>query len=174
MPTLIEIAKIIFVLALVLTTVPILVYLERKISAGIQGRIGPNRVGPLGLLQPFADAVKFIFKEDIIPAKADKFLYVVAPLIAFIPPALAFAVIPFGNKMEVGGYTVNLQLADLNIGVMFILAVLGMSVYGIAFGGWASNNKYSLMGGLRSSAQMIAYEITLGLSIIAVIMMAGS
>ena len=170
----IEIIKIFFVIGAILTLVPILVYCERKISAGIQDRIGPNRVGPFGLLQPFADAIKLIFKEDIIPLEADRFLYTCAPLLAFIPAALAFAVIPFGNKMAIGDYVINLQLTNINIGVMFILAVLGLGVYGIAFGGWASRNKYSLLGGLRASAQMIAYEITLGLSIIAIIMITGS
>lgn len=167
---LISVVKIIFVIAVVFSAVPILVYLERRISAGIQGRIGPNRVGPLGLLQPLADAIKLVFKEDIIPTNVDRFLYMSAPILTFLPPALALAVIPFGNRIG----NINLQIANLNIGVLFILAITSGSVYGIAFGGWASSNKYSLLGGLRSSAQMISYEITLGLSAVAIIMTAGS
>lgn len=174
MQTVIEIVKILFVFLTLMSVVPVLVYLERKISAGIQGRIGPNRVGPLGLLQPLADAIKLIFKEDLIPAQVDRFLYVLAPIMVFIPPALAFAVIPFGNKIQIGDYTTDLQIADLGIGILFVIAVLSMGVYGIAYGGWASNNKFSLLGGLRSSAQMISYELTLGLAIIAVIMVSGS
>ncbi len=172
---LVVLAKIAFVLALVLQGVPVLVWLERKISAFIQGRIGPNRVAVFGvaaagIFQPVADAVKLLFKEDIIPAKADRFLYLLGPLIVYAPPLLAFAVIPFGNEI----HGVKLQLANLPVGILFVMSVLSIGVYGIAFGGWASNNKYSLLGGLRSSAQMISYELTLGLSIIAVIMLTGT
>lgn len=179
---LIELLKILVVVGLIFAIVPILVYFERKISAWIQWRVGPNRVGPFGLLQPLADGIKFIFKEDMIPGNADKFLFVIAPILVFLPPAIALAVIPFGNQITLDynlfGYalqgTVNLQVADLDIGILFILAVLSLGVYGLAFGGWASNSKYSLLGGLRASAQMIAYEISLGLSVIAVVMTADS
>ncbi len=157
-----------------MSVVPVLVYAERKISADIQDRIGPNRVGPWGLLQPLADAIKFFFKEDIIPLNVDKVLYVLAPFFAFAPAAIAFAVIPVGNAVEIGGETLGLQVADLNVGVLFIFAVGAMNVYGIAFGGWASNNKFSLLGGLRSSAQMISYEIPLGLALVSVLMTSGS
>jgi NADH-quinone oxidoreductase subunit H len=178
----IELLKIVIVIGAAFTVVPLLVYLERKISAGIQGRIGPNRVGPFGLLQPLADGIKFLFKEDITPTYVDRFLFFVAPVLVFFPPALVLATIPFGNVITLNHYIgpfdfigeVRLQIADLNIGILFVMAILSLGVYGIAFGGWASNNKYSLLGGLRASAQVIAYEISLGLSIIAVIMMSGT
>jgi NADH-quinone oxidoreductase subunit H len=170
----IELVKILFVFGLVMGMVPILVYAERRISAGIQGRLGPNRVGPFGLLQPIADMVKLMFKEDLVPRDVDRPLHTIAPLLVFIPPALVFSVIPFGNKIQIAGREVTLQIADLNIGILFALAILSMSVYGLAFGGWASNNKYSLMGGVRSSAQMISYELILGLTVVTVIMVSGS
>ncbi len=169
-----ELVKTVGIFSAMMTVVPILVYAERKISADIQDRIGPNRVGPKGILQPIADAIKLLFKEDIIPLSADKVLFVLAPFFAFAPAAVAFCVIPVGNAVEIGGYTMRLQVADLNVGVLFIFAVGAMSVYGIAFGGWASNNKFSLLGGLRSSAQMISYEIPLGLALVSVLMTSGS
>ena len=158
------------VLGVVLQIVPALIYFERKICAWIQGRIGPNRVGPVGILQPLADAVKFIFKEDFVPGKADRFFFIVAPILVFLPPALGFAVLPFGNQIG----EVKLQIADLPVGILFLMSVLSLGVYGIAFAGWASNNKYSLLGGLRACAQMVSYELTLGLSILVVIMLAES
>lgn len=166
--------KTIVVLGALLTAVPILVYLERKISAYIQDRIGPNRIGPVGLLQPVADAVKAIFKEDIVPDHVDKLLYVLAPVLAFLPPALAFAVIPFGHSIRVSDRLIELVLAPANAGVLFLLAIASVGVYGICFGGWASNNKWSLLGALRSSAQMISYEIPLGLAFVSVLMMSGT
>jgi NADH-quinone oxidoreductase subunit H len=158
------------VLGVVLQIVPALIYFERKICAWIQGRIGPNRVGPVGIFQPLADAVKFIFKEDFVPGKADRFFFIVAPILVFLPPALGFAVLPFGNQIG----EVKLQIADLPVGILFLMSVLSLGVYGIAFAGWASNNKYSLLGGLRACAQMVSYELTLGLSILVVIMLAES
>ncbi|MEK7484422.1 MAG: NADH-quinone oxidoreductase subunit NuoH [Planctomycetota bacterium] len=177
-----ELLKILFVVVLIFTIVPVLVYLERKISAWIQWRVGPNRVGPFGLLQPLADGIKFIFKEDLIPANADKFLFVLAPVLVFLPPSIALALIPFGNQIaldyQIGTWhlkgTLSLQVANLNIGILFVMSVLSLGVYGVALAGWSSNNKYALLGGLRASAQMIAYEISLGLSIIAVIMTANT
>ncbi len=169
-----DLIKTVLIYAGLMNVVPVLVYAERKISADIQDRIGPNRVGPWGILQPIADAIKFFFKEDIIPLNVDKVLYVLAPFFAFAPAAVAFAVIPVGNAVQIGGQLVRLQVADLNVGVLFIFAVGAMNVYGIAFGGWASNNKFSLLGGLRSSAQMISYEIPLGLALVSVLMTAGS
>ncbi len=169
-----DLIKTVAIFAGLMNVVPVLVYAERKISADIQDRIGPNRVGPWGILQPIADAIKFFFKEDIIPLNVDKVLYVLAPFFAFAPAAVAFAVIPVGNAVEIGGQLVRLQVVDLNVGVLFIFAVGAMNVYGIAFGGWASNNKFSLLGGLRSSAQMISYEIPLGLALVSVIMTSGS
>jgi NADH-quinone oxidoreductase subunit H len=165
-----DFAKIAFVLGFfVFGLTPGMVIVERRLSAWMQGRIGPDRVGPLGLLQPLADAVKFIFKEDIIPDQADKLLYVMAPLMVLVPPALGLIVIPFGNQIG----DVPLQVANLSVGVLFTMSVLSVAVYGLAFGGWASNNKYSLLGGLRASAQLVSYELALGLSIIAVLMMSA-
>ena len=148
-----------------MSLVPLLVLAERRISAFIQDRLGPNRVGPQGLLQPLADVLKLLFKEDLTPARADKVLYTLGPFLAFAPAALAFAAIPVGR---------GLQVADMSIGVLFVITVTSLSVYGISFGGWASNNKFSLLGGLRSSAQIISYEIALGLSLVSVLMTAGS
>lgn len=167
--------KIAFVLLLILQGVPVLIWLERKISAFIQGRVGPNRTALFGIkaggfFQPLADAIKLFFKEDITPKMVDRFLYFAAPVLVFVPPVLAFAVIPFGNRIG----DEHLQIANLPIGVLFAMSVLSMGVYGIAFGGWASHSKYSLLGGLRSSAQMISYELTLGLSILLAVMLSGS
>ena len=162
--------KIAFVLGFfVFGLTPAMVIVERRLSAWMQGRIGPDRVGPFGLLQPMADAIKFIFKEDIIPDDADRLLYVLAPVMVLVPPALGLIVIPFGNYIG----TEPLQVANLNIGVLFSMSVLSIAVYGLAFGGWASNNKFSLLGGLRASAQLVSYELALGLSIIAVLMIAA-
>ncbi len=162
--------KIGFAIAFMLALVPLLVWGERRVSAWMQGRMGPNRVGPLGFLQPLADVVKLLFKEEIIPAGADRTLYLAAPLLVLVPPFLGFLVIPFGNR--IGGE--HLQVAHLGVGILFTMSVLSMAVYGLALGGWASNNKYSLMGGLRASAQLISYELTLGLTILMVLMFAGS
>ncbi|HLY09746.1 MAG TPA: complex I subunit 1 family protein [Planctomycetota bacterium] len=162
--------KIAFVIGfLVLSLTPGMVIVERRLSAWMQGRIGPDRVGPLGLLQPLADAIKFIFKEDIIPDEADKLLYVLAPVMVLVPPALGLIVIPFGNYIG----DEPLEVANLSVGVLFTMSVLSVAVYGLAFGGWASNNKFSLLGGLRASAQLVSYELALGLSIIAVLMISG-
>ena len=149
----------------VMTLVPMLVLAERRIAASIQNRIGPNRVGPMGLLQPLADVIKLLFKEDIIPNRADKILYSLGPFLAFVPAAIAFIAIPVGR---------NLQVADLSVGVLYVLVVTSLGVYGISFGGWASNSKYSLLGGIRSSAQIISYEIAMGLAIVSVLMIAGN
>ncbi|MDE0738064.1 MAG: NADH-quinone oxidoreductase subunit NuoH [Planctomycetota bacterium] len=148
----------------IMTLAPILVLAERRICAAIQNRIGPNRVGPMGLLQPLADVIKLLFKEDIIPDRADRTLFSLAPLLAFAPAAIAFVAIPVGR---------DLQVADLNVGVLYVLAITSLGVYGISFGGWASNSKYSLLGGIRSSAQIISYEIAMGLAIVSVLMIAG-
>ncbi len=162
--------KIAFVIGFfVFGLTPGMVIVERRLSAWMQGRIGPDRVGPLGLLQPMADAIKFIFKEDIIPDEADRLLFVLAPVMVLVPPALGLIVIPFGNQIG----DVPLQVANLSIGVLFTMSVLSVAVYGLAFGGWASNNKFSLLGGLRASAQLVSYELALGLSIIAVLMISA-
>lgn len=154
--------------------VPLMVYAERRIASLVQDRVGPNRVGPLGLLQPVADAIKLIMKEDLIPAGVDRGLYVAGPLLAMIPAALAFVVVPFGNAITVWGQTLRLQVSDANVGILFVLAATSLGVYGLAFAGWASNNKFSLMGSLRASAQLISYEIAMGLALIAVLMISGT
>jgi NADH-quinone oxidoreductase subunit H len=160
--TLIKLAVIAFVL---LTAVAYLQWVERKVIAHIQVRPGPYRVGPHGLLQPLADVIKLITKEDMMPSYVNKPLYLFAPFLAVTMALLSIAVIPFGPAIEVAGYQTWMQLTDLNIGVLFILAASSMGVYGIALAGWASNNKYALLGGLRSSAQMISYELPMALAI---------
>ncbi|RME78651.1 MAG: NADH-quinone oxidoreductase subunit NuoH [Planctomycetota bacterium] len=171
-----EFIKVVVIFGIIMNVVPVLIYLERKICGFIQDRIGPNRVGPFGLFQPLADAIKLIFKQDIIPKKADKVLFVIAPLFVMIPAALSFAVIPVGKDLYLPqwNYVMPLQVANLHVGVLFFLAIGSLSVYGITFGGWASNNKYSLLGGVRSSAQMVSYEVAMGLAVIAVLMSSGS
>jgi NADH-quinone oxidoreductase subunit H len=147
---------------------------ERKVSAWIQYRVGPNRVGPFGLLQPLADGVKFIFKEELIPAGANPFLFRIAPALAALPAMLAIAVIPFAGEVELFGQRTNLSVTDLSISSLYVLAVGGLGIYGIILGGWSSNSKYSLLGGLRASAQMVSYELSLILSILAVVALSGS
>lgn len=149
-------------------------YAERKVSAVLQDRIGPNRAGPMGLLQPLADGVKFFMKEEIIPSSANKFLFILGPSLAMITACLTGAVIPWGSYLEIGESQIALQVTDINIGVLYIFAVVSIGVYGVMIGGWASNNKFSLMGAIRASSQMISYEIAMGLSIIALIMTTGT
>jgi NADH-quinone oxidoreductase subunit H len=160
--SLIKAALVAFVL---LTTLAYLQWVERKVIAHIQLRLGPSRVGPHGLLQPLADVIKLITKEDLIPPHVNKFVYLLAPFLAVTMALVSISVIPFGTKVQIFGQTTWMQLTDLNVGLLFILAVSSMGVYGIALAGWASNNKYSLLGGLRSSAQMISYELPLSLAI---------
>jgi NADH-quinone oxidoreductase subunit H len=145
--------------------VPLLVWGERRVSAWIQNRVGPNRLGPMGLIQPVADVIKLLFKEEIVPARADKVLYALGPLLAFVPAAIAFSAIPVGR---------GLAVVDMSVGVLFVITASSLGVYGISFGGWASNNKFSLLGGLRSSAQIISYEIAMGLALVSVLMTTGS
>lgn len=166
--------KIVLVLLIILTTVANLVYAERRISAFIQNRIGPNRVGPWGLLQAPADVLKLFIKEDIVPFHANKAIHTLAPIVSITVAMATFAVIPFGDRITLFGQDVKLMIADVNIGVLYILAMTSMGVYGVTLSGWASNNKYSLLGGLRSSAQMISYELSMGLSVVGVIMVAGT
>jgi NADH-quinone oxidoreductase subunit H len=150
-------------------------YAERKVSALLQDRIGPNRAGPFGLLQPLADGVKFFMKEEIIPSSANKFLFILGPSLAMMTACLTGAVIPWGGSLDFDdGAQVALQVTDINIGVLYIFAVVSIGVYGVMIGGWASNNKFSLMGAIRASSQMISYEIAMGLSIIALIMTTGT
>jgi NADH-quinone oxidoreductase subunit H len=149
-------------------------YYERKALARIQSRIGPNRAGPWGIIQPLADAVKLIFKEEMIPSKADKLLFILAPVITVIPALIITAVVPWGRSINLFGREINLYLADINVGILYLGAVASIAVYGMVLAGWSSNNKYAMMGGLRSSAQMISYELALGLSFVSVTILAGS
>jgi NADH-quinone oxidoreductase subunit H len=166
--------KIVLVLLIILTTVANLVFAERRISAAIQNRIGPNRVGPWGLLQAPADVLKLFMKEDIVPFQANKAIHTLAPIVSITVAMATFAVVPFGDRITLFGHDEKLMIADVNIGVLYILAMTSMGVYGVTLSGWASNNKYSLLGGLRSSAQMISYELSMGLSVVGVIMVAGT
>jgi NADH-quinone oxidoreductase subunit H len=149
-------------------------YYERRALARIQSRIGPNRAGPMGLLQPVADGVKLIFKEEFIPARADKLIFVLAPIITVLPALIIWAVIPWGTSIVLFGREITLYLTDINVAVLYLMAVTSIAVYGIVLAGWSSNNKYALMGGLRSSAQMVSYELALGLAFVGPILLAGS
>jgi NADH-quinone oxidoreductase subunit H len=162
---LIILLKITGIITLALGGTTFMIWVERKVAGHIQQRHGPLYVGPLGLFQPIADGIKLFLKEDIFPSNVDRVLFFLAPLIAFVPALMTFAVIPVGP---------HLQIANINIGIVYILAISSLGIFGIVMGGWSSNNKYALLGGLRSSAQMISYEITLGLSVIGVLMYAGS
>jgi len=165
------------VVTLIVFALPLpLTYIERKVAGHIQVRLGPYRVGPHGILQPFADMVKLMFKEDIIPAKADPWLFRIAPVIAMVPAFAVFATIPFGEKvtLPIVNYEVDLYISDMDTGILYVLAIAGLSVYGIILGGWASNSKYPLLGGLRSSAQMISYELALSFACIGVVMIVNS
>lgn len=172
----IPIIKILFIAHLLIIGVMAMIWSERRVSGWIQDRLGPNRVGPQGLLQPIADGIKFLFKEDLIPNHVDKPLYVLAPAMLLIPAMITIAVVPFGDSITIAGLEkpILLQIANINIGILFILAITSLGVYGVVIGAWASNNKYSLLGGLRSSAQMISYELTLGLAIIGLLMLSES
>jgi NADH-quinone oxidoreductase subunit H len=149
-------------------------YYERKALARMQSRIGPNRAGPWGIIQPMADAVKLIFKQEMVPAKADKLLFLLAPVITVIPAMIITAVVPWGRSITLFGRQINLYLADVNVGILYLGAVASIAIYGIVLAGWSSNNKYALMGGLRSTAQMISYELALGLTFVSVTLLAGS
>jgi len=152
-----------------------LTYYERRALARIQVRIGPNRAGPFGLLQPIADAIKLIFKEEFTPARADKLLFILAPIITLTPALVITAVVPFGDQpFNLFGRTITWQIADINVGVLYIMSIASIAVYGIVLAGWSSNNKYAMLGGLRSTAQMISYELALGLTFVTVILLAGS
>jgi NADH-quinone oxidoreductase subunit H len=171
---LVSAVKTVIALLVLLTAVAYTVWLERKVVGHIQNRWGPTRVGPFGLLQPLADGVKFMFKEDLVPPHVYKPLYIAAPIIAVVCALTSISVIPIGNWVTVGGLHTPLQITDLNIGLLIILGITSMGVYGVALAGWSSNSKYSLLGGLRASAQMVSYEISLGLSLIGVLILAGS
>ena len=169
-----SIIKILVVFTVIMVGVAFLTLAERRICAWMQDRLGPNRVGPEGLLQPAADGLKNLLKEETLPAQADRLLFTIAPAMSFIPALVAIAVVPFGAPLPTPWGDVPLIVADLPVGFLYILAIGSLGVYGIVLAGWASNNKYSLLGGLRSSAQMISYEIALGISTVAVLLIAGN
>ncbi len=166
--------KLVVVIAILLFLPIPLTWLERKIAGHIQQRLGPMRVGWHGLLQPVADGIKLLTKEDHIPAEADRFLFKLAPIIALVPPFAAFVAIPFGDSVSPFGVEITLYLADMNVGLLYILAVLGIGTFGVILAGWASNSKYAVLGSLRTCAQMISYEIPMGFSVIGVVMLAHS
>jgi NADH-quinone oxidoreductase subunit H len=166
--------KSVIIIGFLLTGFAYMTLFERRAVARLQGRLGPNRVGPAGLFQPIADGVKLVLKEQLTPRDAVLPLYWIAPAISGVVAFLSFAVIPVGPAFEVGGRTIQPWLADVSIGILYILAITSLGIYGIVLGGWASGNKYSLIGAIRSSAQMISYELSLGLSVLGVVMMAGT
>jgi NADH-quinone oxidoreductase subunit H len=168
---LIIVVKVVAIYLALLTAVAYSTYFERKVVAHIQHRVGPSFAGPFGLLQPIADAVKMLTKEEIRPAMATRFYYLAAPVLSFVTASLAIAVIPVGDWINIAGHRIQLIISDLNIGILYILAVTSLGVYGIVLAGWSSNSKYSLLGGLRSTAQMISYEVSLGLGLIGVLLL---
>ncbi|MCD6162188.1 MAG: NADH-quinone oxidoreductase subunit NuoH [candidate division Zixibacteria bacterium] len=169
----IDVVKVVVIFAALLIMVAYATWFERRVLAFIQSRLGPNRVGYFGLLQPIADAVKLLFKESFLPKDANnKILFILAPMMAFVPAVLSIAVIPVGDTVTIAGHKVELIISDLNVGILYIFALSSLSVYGAVFAGWSANSKYSLLGGLRASAQMISYEIGLGLSVVGVLMLA--
>ncbi len=170
----IPLAKIVVILSVLLLIVAYLTFAERKVLAYMQARVGPNRVGPRGWLQPIADVLKLFAKEDLVPAKAERFVFLLAPVLIFVPAFIVWAVIPFGEQFKVGGVPIQPFISDINIAILFVLGVSSIGVYGIILGGWSSNNKFSLMGGLRSAAQLVSYEIPLGFAVVSVLLMAES
>src|ERR1700748_1747355 len=176
-----ELADIIikFILIVIIFAISLVIamystYAERKVAAFFQDRIGPNRAGPWGILQPLADGGKMFLKEEIIPTNASPFLFIAGPSLAIMTACIGSAVIPWGQTMTIGSYTFDLQVADINVGILYIFGVVSLGVYGIMIGGWASNNKYSLLGAIRAASQNISYEISMGLSIIALLMVTHS
>jgi len=157
-----------------LQVAPLMAWVERRGSALMQNRLGPNRIGPLGLFQSICDGIKFIFKEDVVPTHVTKFYYLLAPIVSVTPAFMTFAVIPYASQIMVGDHLLTFQVANLNVGLLYVFAISSLGVYGIIMGGWASNNKYALLGSLRSTSQMISYELSMGLSVIGIIMAYGS
>jgi NADH-quinone oxidoreductase subunit H len=170
----IPLVKILIVLNATLVAVTYMVLLERKVIAWAQSRLGPMRVGPYGILQPVADAVKLMIKEDITPARADRWVFTAAPIIAMVPALIVYAVIPFGPEVELFGRQVTLYITDINVGLLYVVSVASIGVYGLILAGYASNSKYPLLASLRASAQLISYEVAVTLTLVSVIMLAGS
>jgi NADH-quinone oxidoreductase subunit H len=171
---LIAVIKVLVLFNLLLILFSLMTWVERRLLAFMQFRLGPNRTGPLGILQPLADGIKLFFKEESMPEGANKVIFLLAPGLAVVTAFLAVAVVPYGGSVTIGGREIALQVADLDVGLLFIFAISSLSVYGIVMAGWAANNKYTLLGGLRSSAQMFSYELALGLSWVGIILLAGS
>ena len=170
----ISVVKVLILFQALLGLFSLMTYVERRVLAFMQFRLGPNRTGPFGILQPVADGIKLFFKEEVIPAGANKLLFVAAPALAVVTAFLAVAVVPYGGTIHIMGRPILLQISDLEVGVLYLFAISSLGVYGIVMAGWAANNKYTLIGGLRSSAQMFSYELALGLSFVTLIMVAGS
>src|SRR5437868_4660802 len=169
--------KFVLIVIVILASLGIAMYStygERKVAAFLQDRRGPNRAGPFGILQPLADGLKLFMKEEIIPLTSSKFLFILGPMLAMITATMTSAVIPWGSTIDIAGHKVPLQIADINIGILYIFGVVSLGVYGIMIGGWASNNKFSLLSAIRGASQMISYELAMGLSLIAVLMLTGS
>ena len=166
--------KIVVLLNAVLIAVTYMVLLERKVIAWVQVRLGPMRVGPYGALQPIADAIKLLLKEDITPARSDRLVFTLAPIVAMVPALIAFAVVPFDREVTIFGYRVSLFVADVNIGLLYIVSITSLSVYGIILAGYASNSKYPLLAGLRASAQLISYEVAVTMMLVSMVVTAGT
>jgi NADH-quinone oxidoreductase subunit H len=166
--------KVVVLFGILMSVFSGMTYVERRLLAFMQFRLGPNRTGPFGLLQPVADGIKLFFKEEVTPEGANRWLFVAAPALSVVTAFLAVAVVPYGGTVNIGGRPILLQISDLDVGILFLFAVSSLGVYGLVMAGWAANNKYTLIGGLRSSAQMFSYELALGLSFVTLIMVAGS
>src|SRR4249919_3209552 len=174
---LVIIEKFVLIIAVVSASLLIAMYntyAERKVAAVMQDRRGPNRAGPFGILQPLADGVKLFFKEEIIPSSSNKILFILGPSLAMLTAMMTCAVVPWGGNIQLFGRTIPLQIADINIGILYVFAVVSLGVYGIMIGGWSSNNKFSLLASLRGASQVISYELAMGISLIALLMMTGS
>jgi len=166
--------KVLVIFSALMTLFSLMTYVERRVLAFMQFRLGPNRTGPFGLLHPVADGIKLFFKDEVIPAGANNLLFVAAPALAVVTAFMAVAVVPYGGTIHIAGRAIPLQISDLDVGVLYLFAISSLGVYGIVMAGWAANNKYTLIGGLRSSAQMFSYELALGLSFVSLILVAGS